>query len=233
MEGERAMRLQQVLQVIIDAGYTPRGGFHARPEDGVPDVDTGRPALTLLLVGNAGPAMWDRFAREREPKTDLLDDWSREKLGEVARGLGAKALFPFTKPHLPFQRWAQRAEACHASPLGIFIHPDYGLWHGYRGALALAEKLDLPPHDARSSPCDTCPDRPCLQACPVGAFTGAAYDVAACARHIASPAGSDCMSRGCRARRACPIGRGYTYRPEQAEFHMTAFLRARREDNTI
>ena len=27
---------------------------------------------------------------------------------------------------------------CHASPLGLLIHPDYGLWHGYRGALLFA-----------------------------------------------------------------------------------------------
>ena len=30
------------------------------------------------------------------------------------------------------------------SPLGILIHPDWGLWHSYRGALAFRERLDLP-----------------------------------------------------------------------------------------
>jgi hypothetical protein len=52
---------------------------------------------------------------------------------------GAVGLFPFQKPHLPLQRWAKRAESCHASPLGMFIHPEHGLWHGYRCALALAK----------------------------------------------------------------------------------------------
>ena len=37
-----------------------------------------------------------------------------------------------------------RAEAVAPSPLGILIHPDYGLWHAYRGALAFAERLALP-----------------------------------------------------------------------------------------
>jgi hypothetical protein len=36
------------------------------------------------------------------------------------------------------------------------------------------------------------------------------------------------MDLGCRARRACPVGRGYHYDPKQAAFHMRAFLDARR-----
>ena len=227
------MQIERIYQATEAAGLTPRGGFHPESEDVVPDVAEGRPAQTLLLFGNAGPQMWQRFSEDRNPETDLLDDWSREKLGSVARDFGAKALFPFTKPHLPFQRWAQRAEACFASPLGIFIHPDYGLWHGYRGALACAERLDLPPQNERPSPCESCPDKPCLTTCPVSAFTEGAYDVRSCVRHIASPEGADCMAQGCRARRACPEGRDFVYRPEQAAFHMRAFLRARRADGVV
>lgn len=227
------MHLQDIEQAITAAGFVPRGAFHAKPEDGVPDVAPGTSAGTLVLVGNAGPAMWERFCVERDPEHDLLDDWSAEVIAGLASELGATALFPFTKPHLPFQRWAQRAEPCHPSPLGIFIHPDYGLWHSYRGALAFAERLDLPPPDLRPAPCDTCPDKPCLTACPVGAFTGSSYDVAACATHVVSDAGADCRNEGCRARRACPVGREYIYQPPQAQFHMAAFLRARREEGTL
>jgi hypothetical protein len=35
------------------------------------------------------------------------------------------------------------------------------------------------------------------------------------------------MTRACLARRACPVGAEYIYRPAQAEFHMAAFLAAR------
>jgi hypothetical protein len=38
------------------------------------------------------------------------------------------------------------------------------------------------------------------------------------------------MAESCRARRACPIGREYLYQPEQARFHMTHFLAARRRE---
>ncbi len=229
--------LADVNEALQAAGLTPRGAFNPRPEDGVPEPAAGRPAMTLVLTGNAGPAMWAAFSAARDPAVELLDDWSRDVLEPLARSFGALALFPFQKPHLPFQRWAQKAEACHASPLGMFIHPDHGLWHGYRGALALAERLALPPADSRPRPCDECPDRPCLNTCPVGAFRaggdGASYDVPACARHLDSPAGADCMALGCRARRACPEGRTARYQPEQAGFHMRAFLKSRRADGSL
>ena len=71
----------------------------------------------------------------------------------LAPGFGATALFPFGgPPWLPFQRWAMKADCVTASPLGILIHPDFGLWHAYRGALAFAEQLDLPPSAAPAKP---------------------------------------------------------------------------------
>lgn len=230
--------LADINGALQKAGLTPRGAFNVDPEDGVPELAAGRPALTLVLAGNAGPAMWAAFSAACDPETDLLDDWSRDVLEPLARSFDAVALFPFQKPHLPFQRWAQRAEPCHASPLGIFIHPDHGLWHGYRGALALAERLPLPPADNRPRPCDECTDRPCLNTCPVGAFrdgggNAANYNVPACARHLDSPAGADCMELGCRARRACPQGQAARYQPAQAGFHMRAFLKSRRAEGAL
>ena len=157
-----------------------------------------------------------------------MDEWSRRVLTGLALRLGARAVFPFERPYLPFQRWAMRAEACHPSPLGLLIHPDYGVWHGYRGALLFAATIGLPPPDCRASPCASCADRPCLSACPVGAFDGTAYDVPACAGHLAGEPEPACMDTGCLARHACPIGRDYRYTPEQARFHMQSFLRNHR-----
>ena len=63
----------------------------------------------------------------------------------LAGELGAKAFFPSGGlPYWPFQQWARRAEPVHPSPVGILIHPRYGLWHSYRGALGLGEAHDLP-----------------------------------------------------------------------------------------
>ncbi len=220
-------RLRQLEQALAASGLLLRGGFHPEPSDGVP----GDPG-TLVLVGNAGPAMWRAFAADGDrygDRANALDDWVRDVLTGIAGEAGATALFPFGgPPFLPFQRWAQRAEPVHPSPLGILIHPDFGLWHAYRGALAFDGRLDLPPSDDRPSPCATCADRPCLSACPVDAFGPGGYDVPACIGHVSAREGSDCMELGCRARRACPVGREYVYEPAQAAFHMAAFRSANR-----
>lgn len=220
------MHLSEISDAMRQRGLTPRGAFHPRLEDQAPEITPGTVAGTIVLAGCAGPDMWRAFAATVDPEPNGLDMWSKTVLDDLASTLGGRAVFPFERPHFPFQRWARRAEPCHPSPLGILIHPDYGLWHSYRGALVFAERLDLPPRDRRPSPCDTCAEQPCLDACPVDAFTGDNYDVPACASHIAVRDTGDCLVYGCRARRACPVGRPYRYEPAQAQFHMAAFLRA-------
>ncbi|MHA1568074.1 MAG: hypothetical protein ACTSXZ_01270 [Alphaproteobacteria bacterium] len=220
--------LSALAATLAEYGLIPRGAFHPEAKDGVPALADGAPAATLVPIGHAGPAMWAAFARARRDEPDPLDAWSRRVLGAVAETFGAAALFPFDgPPYSPFQRWATRAEPVHPSPLGIFIHPDYGLWHGYRGALAFPGRLDREPADTQPAPCVTCADKPCLAACPVGAFTGAEYRVEDCVAHLAAPEGENCMSGGCLARRACPVGLDYAYGPEQTAFHMDAFRRSR------
>src|SRR5262249_44638381 len=151
---------------------------------------------------------------------DPLNDFTRRVVSEIANDCNATALFPFDgPPHLPFQRWAQRAESVHISPIGLLIHPDFGLWHAYRGALAFADRLDFPPPNYRPSLCASCSERPCLNACPVKAFKGGGYDVESCVNHILSVAGEACLSRACLARRACPIGPTFAYELAQATFH--------------
>src|SRR5581483_10550817 len=94
-------------------------------------------------------------------------------------------------------------------------------------ALALAEALEIPAAAPRESPCGACAARPCLTACPVGAFSPGGYDVPRCAAHLRSGEGRACMEGGCLARRACPIGVAFAPGEEQARFHMQAFLAAR------
>ncbi len=219
---------------LIDAalqahGLIARGGFYPEQADAVPALTDGRAVRSLVLVGNVGPEMWRAFSASPEFATgsDSLDRWTARILGAVAAEMGGEALFPFGgPPYRPFVAWAKRAEPVAESPLGILIHPDYGLWHAYRGALVFAETIDVPARIERPRPCDTCAEKPCLSTCPVNAFTNPGYDVPACAGHIATPAGGDCLTLGCRARRACPIGPEFLYAPAQAEHHMHAFLRA-------
>jgi len=219
-------RLRERVQA---RGLLVRGGFHPKPDDGVPQLADGRATGTVIMLGGAGGSFWSAFRTSPEAASTMnpLDTWTRRVVQELADELGGTALFPFGgPPYLPFQRWAKRAEPVHESPLGLLIHPIYGLWHAYRAALAFAEVIPLPDVERTASPCDDCADRPCLSSCPVGAFTERGYDVPRCIAYIGQSAGARCIDFACLARRACPAGREYAYEPEQARFHMSAFLRA-------
>jgi hypothetical protein len=220
--------VETVFAAIRRTGLVPRGALSLMDGERTGELaDIG----TIVLAGMAGREGWSAFAASQEAGDGLahpLDRWSRRVIEALAGELGARALFPFGgPPFLPFQQWAQRAERVHPSPIGILIQPRYGLWHSYRGALGLSEKLAIAAPATVRSPCETCTGRWCLSACPVGAFSSAGYDVAACAGHLRSAAGADCMDFGCRARRTCPVGAEYAYEPQQANFLMRAFLRGR------
>jgi hypothetical protein len=220
------MILDVIASAVAPVGFVTRGGFHPAPADGVPE----NPG-TLVMIGNTGPAMWEAFrAAVPEPAgSDPLDDWTREVLTGVARSFGATALFPFDgPPYLPFQRWAMRAEAVFPSPIGPLIHPVFGLWHAYRGALLFTEHIPLPAPVPVTSPCDGCAAKPCLSTCPVSALAPGRYNVPACVAFLDGSSGAGCLSLGCAARRACPVGRDYVYDPAQAGFHMAHFRAANR-----
>jgi hypothetical protein len=203
---------------LAEEGLAVLGGL-AEPGDGAPEG-----TRTLLLVGPSGPAFWPRFRASAEfadGRADPLNRWSARKLGGVAARFGAAAVFPFGgPPWAPFTAWARASGRAWASPVGLLVHADHGLFVSYRGALAFDAPLPVPASAAR--PCDGCA-APCRTACPIGALTDDGYDVAACKAWIATEVGAACRTRGCAVRRACPVGAGL--RPEaQSAFHMAAFL---------
>ena len=217
------MRLDEIKAAAEGAGLAVRGGFYP----GSNDLPEGASAGTIVMLGFVGSAQWRVFAASPEAndgKPHPLDRWSYRIVSGLARKLNANPYFPFTAPLMPFIRWAQKAEPVLPSEIGMLIHPDFGLWHAWRGALAFDETFDLPARVDRPRPCDGCKDKPCLSVCPVAAFAGrGVYDVPKCSTHIRKPEGEDCMSLGCRARRACPVGKDYQYTPDHALFHMRSF----------
>lgn len=215
-----AIVTSEIRDALAAHGLILRGGFHPGDDDGAPP-DTG----TILLVGNAGPAMWRAFNAARPAGADPLNGWTRQVLAPIAERFGAGVLYPFEgPPYWPFPRWAKRAEDIASSPLGMMIHPEFGLWHAWRGAFVFRERVVLPETPDRRAPCLDCTAKPCLSTCPVSAFGDAGYDTTACAAWIRSPAGGDCLSGGCIARHACPVGRTYAYGTDQASLHMASFL---------
>lgn len=214
-------RYQDIRRAVEDAGFICRGGFRAEPADAAPER-----VAVVVVVGSAGPGFWQAFSRDRRNEPHPLDAWTRRALGKIARTIGRGVVFPFDGPPFPpIQRWAMRAETVHPSPIGPLIHPRYGLWHAYRGALLFTDDLDVPSRQEPepASPCVECEGRPCLGGCPVHACSDAGYDAVNCLRHLATPGGGRCRDGGCQARLACPVGRRFAYEPAQMRFHMEAF----------
>jgi hypothetical protein len=181
----------------------------------------------IVLLAYDGPAMWEAYAAAPEAAdgaADPLDRWSARITAALAKTFGARPISPNERPYPPFATWAMAAEPVWPSPLGMLVHARRGLWVSYRGALAFDEALDIPARAPAAKPCDACPGKPCLTACPVGAFTDKGYDIPACLDWLGRPQNT-CLDGGCLARRACPVGRNFAHRPAQAGHHMQAFLR--------
>lgn len=218
---------------MIRAAFEPHGLFlrgivDLSGDEAPPALENGARAGSVVLISHMGSSLWPAFREWQAGQSDRggsdpLDAWSKAVIGPVAAALGATAWYPSDPPWQPFQQWAMRAEGLRPSPLGILIHPQFGLWHGYRGALGFAHALGQIDQPKGAHPCDDCQDRPCLSTCPVTAVAVSGFDVASCRTHLRTTAGDQtCMTVGCLARAACPVGAEYRYVDDQLRFHMDA-----------
>ena len=225
----RGPAIFEQLRVALGVhGVFIRGSLSLGAGEG-PFLADGGAARSVVLLGNVGGSIWQPFSRWRQLpeniwRRDPLDDWSKAIIRPIATELGATAYFPSDPPWQPFQQWAMRAEGLKASPLGILIHPEYGLWHGYRGALGFADILRDEGAPLQSAhPCDHCVGKPCLKTCPIEAVAPGGFDVQRCRSHLRTGEGqAGCMAVGCLARNACPVGASYRYPAAQLSFHMAA-----------
>jgi hypothetical protein len=188
--------------------------------------------LAIALVGNIGSSFWPQFSNSTEyidGMPDPLDRWSKRVASQLGNNLDSAPLFPSDgPPYFPFQQWAQRAEGLSQSPIGLLVHPQYGLWHAYRFALILSADEAFPESAGIvESPCISCAEQPCLKTCPVEAFTTNGYDVPKCAEYLKLNTSSNCNQKGCEARLACPVGNTHRYVDAQHLFHLWAFVGAR------
>jgi len=221
---------EEIAATLSANGLILRGGVTFAADEEAPSGLSGASAKSLLLIGQAGAEPWPHFLRwrERQPQTiaNPLDNWSRQVIGDVAHAFGARAVSPSDKPYLPFQQWAMRAEGLKPSPLGILMHPRYGLWHAYRGALLFDDEIALPEQGEAIHLCDACVDKPCLKSCPVAAYSREGFAYQACLAHVRGANGELCRSGGCLDRNACPYGTEYRYPAEVHAFHMASLASA-------
>ena len=196
------------------------GAFHPTPADGAPAG-----CQTLLLLGPNEPAFWPAVTHSPEWQdgaADPIDRWSARVIGAWAAELEAEAIFPFgVPPFAPFYSWALRSGRSHRSPVHLLVHDQAGLFVSFRGALALSERLTLPP--SPPPPCDACLVQPCKSACLSGALTIEDYDVPRCRSFLTTPEGAENLQTGCAVRRACPVSQSFGRDPAQSAYHMRQF----------
>ena len=213
------MRFTEIAARLAKDHLAIFGAFHPGPEDRAPE-GTG----TLMLLGPREPGFWAHVTVQPEfvdGQPDPMDRWSTRVIARLAADLGAYAIFPFGgPPYAPFFSWATASKSAWASPVKLLVQAEAGLMVSYRGALAFAERLELPPAPER--PCGSCA-QPCTTACPVGALTPQGYDLGACHAYLDTEAGADCLTRGCAVRRSCPVSQRYGRSEAQSAYHMGVF----------
>ncbi|HEX2146279.1 MAG TPA: ferredoxin [Pseudorhizobium sp.] len=219
-----SISLEELAVILGPSGLRLRGVASFGAGEG-PLLGDGTNARSVALIGNIGGSIWPQFSQWRRGYRgpDPLDTWSKSIIRPLAASLGATAFFPSDRPYQPFQTWAALAEDLRPSPLGVLLHPRYGLWHGYRGALGFSCSIGAPRIVRLELPEGW--EQICALACPVGAVHADGFDIAACRGYLGSEEGrATCMRFGCAARNACPIGADYRYPPAQLRFHMEALF---------
>jgi len=225
--------LEHIEKLLSPLGLIILGGFYPNSTEESSEFWPIEAVKTVLLISSAGPDYWRAFGASSEfqgvdpaANPDPMNRWTERVIGDIAKSISALPIFPFTGPPFPpFQNWSRRTGQSWTTPLRLNINKEYGLWHAYRAALAFKEVLPIKDAPGTDSPCLSCIDQPCMTTCPVTAFTSSNYDVSRCVGHLNSNAGRDCVSKGCLARRSCPVGNAYQYSRQQAEFHMRAFIK--------
>ncbi len=198
------------------------GFLNAEPGDPVPAG-----TRSIILLGPSPRGFWEHLTEQPEwldRGADPVDRWSRRAIGDIAGRFDAEALFPYgPAPQAPFIAWALRSGSAWPSPATLLVHDVAGLFLSFRGALALTERL--PPAPTAASPCERCTGRPCVAACPVGALgPPVQYRLEDCHEYLSQAAGGQgCMTRGCAARRACPLSKTSARPDAQSAHHMKAF----------
>lgn len=219
--------VETAVAALAPSGLVLRGGFNFNVDEERPLGPGGMPAAAVLLVGNAGAAYWRQFSQWRGQQTEEIDNpldrWSRQVIEQVASTIGARVVMPNDRPFAPFQQWAKRAEGLKPSPLGMLMHPRFGLWHAWRGALLLDVEISIQVAENPIHLCDLCNGKPCLKVCPASAFDGGGFNYKSCVGHVRGASGKTCRTQGCIARNACPHAGQWRYPVEVQAFHQRAF----------
>ncbi len=182
----------------------------------------------VVLIGSAGPRLWDIVSNDYWQKQDPIDQYSirsaEELVDRMWKGESIQWLYPGPKP-VPLQRLSRFAGWSHQSLLGLDIHPTFGTWFACRAAFIIELPIPCTPRLETSSPCDDCLDKPCRTQCPSGAVRERNnFGLSECGSYRVADE-SRC-SHQCIARLSCPAGSKWRYADDQLAYHGALSLAA-------
>jgi epoxyqueuosine reductase len=205
------------LFASLDLAALPEPIRQMMAQSGVPLGDYRR----LVLLGHGGRRMWEALQAGGWRTADPVDHYSASLTCQfIADYLGDPPtfwLYPETDYLIPLGQLGELAGWSHPSPLGLGISPIYGVWFAYRAAFLTSLDLPIITDSPQPSPCATCPDKPCIRACPAGAVQPEGFDVTGCSQYRLT-ASSPCADR-CLARLACPFFPEHRYTLSQVQYH--------------
>jgi epoxyqueuosine reductase len=201
-------------------------------------IDAG--VRSIIVIGNGGGEMWRAFTAHaaKNPgwmdRDNPLDDFTRgiiESVAMTVRASGARciAVYPFVNggATISFMDAAKLSGLAGPSIIGVVVHPTYGPWIAFRGALLTDAELDAPGPATAFDPCPSCATRSCISACPAGAVTfPGGWDIPRCLTHRVEQQ-ADCANR-CHARVGCVLGPEHRYPDDELAYHQQRALRAMR-----
>lgn len=197
------------LQAVFDLSTLPPA-FVARL---MADHASAHGCKQLILIGNAGPALWRSLPSALVAgSADPIDEFSVATVltwfAQECPGHAHVLLYPAATP-VELQLLGARAGWHRRTPFMLGIHPRWGSWFGYRVALLADTRLAVTAVAEGDSPCLRCADPVCISACPAQAMENGHFFLERCIHYRVEEA-SACASR-CAARDACPVGGEYRY----------------------
>ena len=214
--------------------------FSTEAQRAIPELEESLSGFeTVLLIGSAGPSLWDVLQAGDTPSDDPIDTHCLRALNQcqeelMGHGVNCRVLWHGgSSLHLPVQALGEAAGWSRRSRMGLSIHGAHGLWFAYRGVLLLGPHFRGDVVIGKSfglheSPCVDCPESPCVSSCPAGAVGGPNGIEAEPCFAERDREGALCADR-CLSRLACPIGAGSQYSLRQIAHHHAAVEALRNE----
>lgn len=220
MTSEVSTLVERLAERGLDVAAPVRAPTHRWRQWNV-SVSTEHEDAEALVVGNSRE-LWPRFLErlaaepELQRSPDPLDLAVRHMVCEALAAVPSlghcRALWPQVgPPFIAIGRIAESAGLLYSTPVGLWIHPEHGLWCALRAVILLPEsplrELGDEPPAFPPSPCLGC-ERPCV----VAQATTLGRDVSQMKQDPAA---------WIAIRDACPVGRDRRYDEAQVLYHYT------------